>query len=223
MEIVRGVITKWGEDGTVLIRAPLPDIDRAILRQYHYAAVGFDDGRTISPEQRRKCYALLGEISEWSMGSKDELEYIKNHMKLEFITNRLKSIGMKMFSLSDCSVTTAREFINYLIDFIVEFHIPTSRPLVEYAEDIQRYMYACAVHKVCCICGREHADLHHEPPIGMGLDRNKIHHVGRTCCTLCRVHHTERHTIGAEEFMEKYHIEPVVIDKKIAKVNNLKP
>ena len=53
MEIVRGVITKWGEDGTVLIRAPLPDIDRAILRQYHYAAVGFDDGRTISPEQRR--------------------------------------------------------------------------------------------------------------------------------------------------------------------------
>lgn len=219
MEITNGTIIDWQEDGSVLIKAPLPDLDRAILRQYETVAIGFDDGRRISGEQRRKIYAMLSEISEWCTGSREAgaLQTVKEQMKLEFITRRQQALAMKMFSLSDTDVTTAREFISYLIDFMIEWEVPSSRPLIEYCEDIQRFVYACLMKKVCCVCGRPGADLHHVIALGMGRDRKTVNHLGIPCLPLCREHHTESHNIGQQTFMERYHLEPVKIDEQIAK------
>lgn len=55
----------------------------------------------------------------------------------------------------------------------------------------------------------------------MGADRTEINHIGLLCEPLCRVHHTECHTMAQAEFDEKYHIQPVKIDEKIAKLYKL--
>lgn len=224
MEITTGKIIDYLQDGTVLVKVPLPNLDRAILRQYEDVEVGFSDGRHISPDQRKKAFAILGEIAEWSMGYRDSstVETVKEQLKLEFITHRQQALAVKMFSLSDTDCTTAREFINYLIDFCIEWEIPTKEPLMKYCEDIQRFVYQCLLHKKCAVCGRS-AFLHHMDGsrIGMGNNRQKVNHIGRDALPLCAKHHDDIHRQGERDFLTKYHLEPVKIDEKIARIYKL--
>ena len=143
-------------------------------------------------------------------------------MKWEFMLNRMESQERKLFSLSDCDMTTAREFISYLIEFIIKNDIPTNVPLLEQAEDIGRYIYACLVNKKCCVCGK-HADVHHCEgyKIGAGNNRNEVHHLGRKVLPLCREHHQSCHN-DEKYFIEKYHLQPVKLDKALCKKLKLK-
>lgn len=221
-EHIVGRITKWNEDGTVVIAASVPNLNHALDRKYSDVEVIFGDGRRISPEQRRKCYALIGEVAEYVDGvrSAETIEEQKNFFKMEFMLKRMESAERKLFSLSNCDMTTAREFITYLIDFIIANDIPTRVPLLEQAEDIQKYVYACLMNKKCCICGKK-ADLHHVDRVGMGRNRDEINHLGMRCLPLCREHHTRLHEIGDELFVKEYHLEPIRIDKKIARLYRL--
>ena len=71
MEIVSGKIVDVQPD-YILIRAPYTNINRLITRRYDDVQVGLEDGRKITPEQRRKAFALVGEIAAWSGYEKDE-------------------------------------------------------------------------------------------------------------------------------------------------------
>lgn len=217
MEIAPGKIVDV-VDGGLVVFVPYGDMEKIIKRQYNEVQVGLPDGRRISPEQRRKAYALMGEIAEAVGHEKDE---IKDVMKHDFVSNHLQQLEKELFSLSDCDVTTAKEYISYLIDFILRNDIPTHVPLIELADDIDRYVDACLMRKKCCICGQK-ADFHHVDAVGMGNDRNEVQHIGRQCLPLCRAHHVEIHTIGTTEFCNRYHIRPQICDEKIAKVYMLR-
>jgi hypothetical protein len=215
MEIVSGRIAKLEDDGRIVIEAGLPSLDRAILRRYDKVLVGLPDGRYISPDQRKKAHALINEIAEW-IG--DVPEYVKKVMKMEFVVNRLQAMEKQMFSLSDCDCTTAREFISFLIDFMIEHGVPARFPLYEQCEDIRRYVYACLIHKRCAVCGKR-ADVHHlhGSRVGHGgLDWRKKDQTGAVVLPLCREHHTEAHT-GEEDFLARYHLEGVEMTQEIAK------
>ena len=224
-EHVLGRIERIFEDGTMEIIAPIPDMDRALLRKYTECEIVLDDGRRISSRQRAKIYALLGSIDEYVNGIRTEegLEEQKQFLKLDFMLRRMTDAERRMFSLSDCSVTTARAFIDYLVSFIIANDIPTRLRLYEQCEDIQQYVYACLAHKKCAVCGRK-ADLHHAEGsrIGAGFNRNDVHHLGREALPLCREHHTLLHTMPEAEFLAKYHLEPVKIDERICKLYGLK-
>ena len=215
MEIVGGKIVEWEDDGRVVIEAGLPSIDRAVLRRYDHVLVGLPDGRKISPEQRKKAHALIGEIAEWT----GELpESMKRLMKLDFIAERLQTLGNKMFSLRDVDVTTAKEFITFLIDFMLEHGVPSRIPLYEQCEDIGRYVYACAMNKRCAVCGRK-ADIHHlhGSRVGHGgLRWREKDQAGAVIIPLCRVHHTECHT-DEEGFLARYHLQGISMTREIAK------
>lgn len=221
-EHIEGSLIDITEDGIAVINAVIPNLDRALMRKYEKVEIILNDGRKISPEQRRKCYALIGEIAEYIEGIKtaETVEATKEFLKLDFMLKRMESMERKIFSLANCDVTTAREFINYLVDFIIKNDIPTKVSLIDNCEDIQRYIYACLVNKKCCVCGQK-ADIHHLDRIGMGGDRTKINHLGLRALPLCREHHTILHGTSEIDFMKKYHLEPVKIDKKIAKVYHL--
>lgn len=223
-EHAAGEIKDILEDGTAVIHAALPDLDRALLRDYGKVEIILPDGRRISPEQRRKVYALIGEVAEYVDGIRNAgtVESAKRTLKMEFMLSRMEGMERRLFSLSNCDVTTAREFINFLVEFIIENDIPTRIPLIENCEDIERYVYACLMSKKCAVCGR-HADLHHcdGGVIGMGGNREKVNHIGRPALPLCREHHTEIHSIGQEDFLRRYFLEPVRIDERIAKVYRL--
>jgi hypothetical protein len=212
-----GHIVKIDESGAATITAVLPNLYHACDRKYDTVEIILPDGRRISPEQRRKIYALLGEIAEFVDGVRnaETVEDAKNVMKWEFVLKRMESQERKLFSLSDCDMTTAREFITYLIDFIVKNDIPTKVSLLEHCEDIGRYVLACMYSRKCCVCGK-HADIHHIDRVGMGNDRNEIHNVGRRALPLCREHHTLIHN-DERGFLEKYHLEPIILDKALCK------
>lgn len=217
MEILSGKIIDWREDGTILISATIPNLDVALKRQYSDVEIGIDDGRKITPEQRRKTYALINEIAEWQG---EFPETVKQFFKMDFVLNRLKQMERTMFSLSNCSVTTAREFINFLVDFIITHDVPTRIPLIENVEDIGRYVYAVTAAKKCAVCGRP-GELHHVDKIGMGRNRDEVYQIGMNVMCLCREHHTETHTIGEKSFLDKYHLEPVILDDNLAKIYTL--
>ena len=219
-EHVVGFIVDLLKDGTAVIKAKIPNIEQALRRGFLKVEIILWDGRRISPEQRRKCYALLGEIAEYTDGIRtaETVDEQKRLLKMEFMLRRMEATERRMFSLSDCDMSTAREFITYLIDFIIANDIPTRVPLIDNCDDIAAYMYACTMHRKCAVCGKA-ADIHHceGSRIGAGVDRTKVHQLGREVLPLCRVHHTELHAMPEPEFVKKYHLQAVKIDEVLCK------
>lgn len=217
---VIGLIVDLFKDGTAVIKAKIPNIEQALRRGFLKVEIILWDGRRISPEQRRKCYALLGEIAEYTDGIRtaETVDEQKRLLKMEFMLKRMEATERRMFSLADCDMSTAREFITYLIDFIIANDIPTRVPLIDNCDDIAAYMYACAMHRKCAVCGKP-ADIHHceGSRIGAGVDRTKVHQLGREVLPLCRVHHTELHAIPESEFIAKYHLQKVKLDELLCK------
>ena len=219
-----GHIVDISEGGVATIKATLPNLYHAIDRKYNDVEIILPDGRRISPEQRRKCYALIGEIAEYVNGIRnaETIEDTKSMMKWEFILRRMESQERQLFSLSNCDVTTARNFIDYLIGFCVKNDIPMKISPLEYCEDIAKYIIACLHSRKCAVCGKP-ADIHHRDGdrVGIGNNRDEVHHLRRKVLPLCSVHHDEaRH--DEKGFIAKYHLQAIELDKDLCKRLKLK-
>lgn len=212
--IVHGTIVSANASGLTIT---VPYDSRYVTQHWQEVEVHIPDGRKISPEQRRKAYALMGEIASWAGMTPDEVKLTHKH---EFTQRHLEGLHRELFSLADCDMTTAREFISYLIDFVLEFDVPLQVPLVEVCDDVKQAVYACLMRKKCIICGQR-CDLHHVDRVGMGGDRRSMDHLGLRCLPLCREHHKEAHDHGDAALMDKYHLEPVEIDDKIIRLYKL--
>ena len=219
-ETVKGRIVGYDERrGELLIRAPYDDFFTMTKREFKECLVQPIDSRPLSDKQRRACYALLREISDFTgMGADPTKEY----MKLKFMAEELQETGDKIFSLSNAPMSLVCAFQRFLVRFILDWDIPCSFPLLNFVDDVADYVYACIANKKCCVCGGR-ADLHHVDHVGMGRDRDEIIHEGMMALPLCREHHTECHTIGQKTFEGKYHlIHGIEIDKTICRLYRLK-
>ncbi len=178
------------------------------------------DHRGISSEQRRKAWALMTEIADYQGQTKDD---VYREQSTAFTLKHLELLQGQLFHLSSATVSTARAFINLLIEIILEYGIPTKEPLYGLCDDIPRYVYACLMNKKCAVCGRK-ADIHHceGSTVGMGRNRKTMIHVGLELMPLCREHHNECHNIGQKAFNEKYHLEGVNATEEICKKVGLK-
>lgn len=212
MEILDGKVADYS-NGVITAKADFNNTERFCRISPEECLIVLKDSRTITAEQRKKAYALLGEIADY-MGEMPE--YTKRLFKLKFIHDELKGIADDVFSLSNCDVTIAHDFITYLIDFIIAHEIPTKVPLAELCEDVEKFVYSCAMKKICCVCGKK-AELHHYDAIGSRYDRDKPVHEGLRALPLCREHHIRAHEISKETFLEEYHLQPITIDKSICK------
>ena len=201
-----------GENLTII--APFSDGHLLERQGITECEIRLDDGRAISADQRKKIYATLREIAEWSGHLPEE---VKELLKYDYIAQT----GAEWFSLSDCDMTTANLFLTHIIEFCVLWGVPCADSLLDRSPDISRYVYACLIHKKCVLCG-EKAELHHVDSVGSGRNRKEIVHVGMEAMPLCRKHHNEAHQIGKVTFAEKYHIHGVKIDPYLAKVLKLK-
>lgn len=204
-----------GYDGKRLVVVPTDLIDRELTdKEVSVCELRLDDGRSISAEQRKKIFALIREISIWSG---NEPEYIRIYLTWDFCCK----YGCDMFSLADVDMTTARYYINYLIDFCFKWSVPTKDTLLNRTDDIDRYLYACLYHKKCIICNSK-AELHHVDHIGMGFDREQISHLGLRAEAVCRKHHIEAHSRGQQTFDSMYNIYGIKLDKKLCNRYNLR-
>lgn len=182
------------------------------------------DGRELSPDQRRKAWALVGEIAAYSGYAPREKEDVNAIMKSKFLRERadeLTAQAIQKFSLSDVDMETASLYISYLVDFVLENDIPTHQPILDLCEDVKQAVYSALMHKRCIVCGKP-ATLHHVDAVGMGRNRDEICHIGMRALPLCwnedgSGHHQEAHRIGDAAMMDKYHLDPVAIDERIAR------
>ena len=159
----------------------------------------------------------------------DEVGYtlieIKELMKEQFAisTDRLD------FSTAKCDMETANEFISFIIEQALELGInlyilckydKRYKHILEIDNITQRYVIACLRKRVCCVCGRPHneyntVDLEHYDNVNeiggyefdTGLETRFL--------SLCRYHHTEIHNVPKQEFLEKYHLEPVYLNERL--------
>lgn len=195
------------ESGTWLM-IKVPEHLGAVIRdkQICTAEIRLDDGRHISAEQRKKAYATIRDISLYTGYLPEECKEIMKY-------NYMISSGASYFSLSDCSVDTAREFITYLLEFSLRHGIILSEPGVMRADDISRYLYACIKYKKCAVCGRE-GEVHHVDAIGMGRDRKTVDDTGCRKICLCRNHHIIAHAKGMRAFEAMYHVYGLRLDEQ---------
>ena len=170
------------------------------------AEMRFDDGRTISIEQRKMAYATIRDISEHTGYTPEEQ---KQWCKVLYI---LKT-GGEYISLSDCSMDEAREFINVILEFAIENGVQLSEEAVNRTSDIGKYLYFCIKHKKCAVCGLN-GEIHHEDAIGMGNDRKTIDDSNHKKICLCRKHHTIAHQMGVEIFQKAYKVYGIVVKEK---------
>lgn len=192
------------KDGTDLVISisgmKLGDILRR--KKIQNAEIRFDDGRHISAEQRKKAYATIRDIADWT-------GYLPEEMKELLKYEHMIRTGDQKFSLSNCSMDTAREFINTILEFALENGIPLSDNAINRTDDIGRYLYYCLIHKKCAICGKD-GEIHHEDAIGMGNDRRKVDDSNYKKICLCRMHHTIAHQMGVIRFREAYKVYGIV-------------
>lgn len=175
-------------------------------KQIRDVELRLDDGRTITNAQRKKAYATIRDISDYTGYLPEQM---KELMKYEYIIRT----GNDYFSLGTCTVDTAREFISMLLEFCLEQGIPLSDLAINRADDIGRYLYYCIKNRVCAICGRK-GEIHHVDKIGMGNDRRSIDDSDCRKICLCRTHHTEDHTIGEKVFQEKYKVYGIIVKEQ---------
>lgn len=193
------------KDGTDLV-VSVPDLKLGYMfqrKKIRNAEIRFDDGRHISAEQRKKAYATIRDISDWT-------GYLPEEMKEILKYQHMMRTGDAYFSLSNCSMDTAREFINTILEFALENGIPLSDNAIERTDDIGRYLYYCLLHKKCAICGKD-GEIHHEDAIGMGNDRTKVDDSSYKKICLCREHHTLAHSLGVIRFREMYKVYGIVV------------
>jgi hypothetical protein len=182
--------------------------------------VFWSDNRCISAEQRRKAWALMTEIAAYQGQDKED---VYREQSAAFSIKNFESLQGHLFHLSTATVSEARDFINLLIEIIIEYGIPTKEPLYGLCDDLERYTYACLMNKKCAVCGRK-ADIHHceGSAVGMGRNRKQIIHVGLTLLPLCREHHNQIHASGETAFLEKYHVVGIPATEEICKKVGLK-
>ena len=199
--------------------AGITDKDREWLRARSSPVVlcEFADRYKVSRLQQKKAHAILNSICVWS--GYTPLETEKTMTKQMFLDSQVPTIASD-FSLADCSMEIARLYITWLIDFCLIQDIPCGEPMWKLAEDIPKYVYMATVHKRCAVCGQK-AELHHVDAVGAGRNRKEICHIGMRVLPLCREHHTAIHKIGKTDFLNRYILEPVKVDERIAEIYKL--
>ena len=186
-------------------------IDERFVASVMYGEIRVDDGRRISSEQRKKIYALCRDISDYTGHDVEDLK--ENILKVGFMIKEDRDY----FSLSDVDMTTARYFIEYILEFCFEWDVPLSDKTVVLAKEVNNYLYLCLKYRRCAVCGR-YADIHHhEGLIGAGRNRAKHNHEESKFIALCRTHHTECHTLGHKTFENKYKLAAIKLNAQAIK------
>lgn len=199
---------KEADEGTYLvIHIPGEYIKTKVMKYSKDAEIRLNDNRTITPEQRKKIYATIKDIS---LCTGDEPEYLKEFLKFDYCGES----GEEYFSLSNCSIDTAKNFITHIIDFVLRENIPLTDLAVNRTEDIDRYLYSCIKYRRCAITGRPGADIHHceGSRVGMGRNRKKVSHRGLDLIALSREWHNKVHQEGEEEIFKLYKVYGITLD-----------
>ena len=205
------------EDGSYNVVVPdvqLNEMDQLMIENGYPLDVELNiiDGRKITIKQRKKIFALLNDIYAYTGQPIESLREM-----FQFYLETIK--GYEPISLSDCSVTVARELIEVIIMWVFQHDIPLNYKTSDLMKEDKAFLYMTVLKRKCAICGK-HAELAHRYAVGRGRNRNKMDHYGNQVLGLCSSHHREQHQIGIDSFNKKYHLENSWVDVN-TKINKM--
>ena len=183
---------------------------KALIKKFMSGVMKLDDGVTISAKQRKLVYALFKDISLYTGYEVDEL---KELLKIEFMVDRDRDY----FSLSNVDMKIAREFIEYILEFMFLWDVPINPKVVILAREVNNFLYLCLKYRKCAVCGCKADIHHHENLVGMGMDRAKHNHEDSRYIALCRIHHNECHNLGHKTFENKYKLTAIKLNERAIK------
>ena len=173
----------------------------------------FVDPDKISSKQRKLIFALLRDIEEHTG---DPVEYRRHFLTLEFMAYK----DIDNFSLSNCTMEQAKEFIELILAFVFRNDIPIKFETSDLMKDDKAFLYYATIHRLCVICGKPNAQLAHHYHIGRGMNRNTMDHYDYEVLSLCPAHHQTQHSIGIRTFDRKYKLEKswLKVDERLNKM-----
>lgn len=203
------------EGNTVTLRLydeiDVQEAHRKSIGGRHYTYLDFLEKDKITDLQRKHYFALVGDFTEHTGTPENSADsYLRYQFMQEHGLDEFPSLARNQMKKS-----TATELITYVIEFMIQNEIPFRKQQFYLTADVSKMLYAMTMKRLCIICGKPHADLHHATKlVGMGQDRNKYNHLKSTFMTLCRSHHNEIHNLGLTEFMDRYHAKPIKLKKE---------
>ncbi|MCO4095737.1 hypothetical protein KFV08_07885 [Macrococcoides canis] len=177
-------------------QAALELLDNGMMLDAHFEVV---DRTRVSDQQRKKIFALLNDIYDYTGQPQEDLrQTFQSYLQ---IMNNYNDI-----SLSDCTRKIASELIELILAWIFSNNIPLSIKTSDLMKEDNNFLYQATINRKCVICGKPDADLAHRYAVGAGRDRRDVNHYGNEVLALCRTHHTEQHKLGIKTFNDKYHL-----------------
>mgnify|MGYP004715275337 FL=1 len=215
-----------------LITLQLSTDDIHTLEKYHASgqqqvvSLIASDENGVSAQQRKFAFALLHDIWWSQVGGYwiETPETVKQHFYAMYEYYNSLDFGEFSLSAAKGTETDTNQFINMLLDYAAIHDISLSvKPLNELEpQEIARWEYRCLMEKMCVVCGKKPSDLHHLDTVGSGVNRQHTNHLGHRAVQLCREHHNLAHSLGIETFMQRFKINGIKIDEKIALAHGLK-
>ncbi len=207
------IIGRDGNELTVKVFDDLTDedINRYRLGDRLFAKLELFDPESITADQRKHIYALLGDLEVYTGYPKDWWErYLKeNFMHYDFMT------GLPSFATNQMSKARASKFIEFVIIFCIQNEVPFRKNQFYLTQESSNVLFYLTMSRLCVVCGRPHADIHHATNlVGMGNVRRAHNHWDSTFLSLCREHHNEVHSLGLEEFNKKHLVKPVKLNQR---------
>lgn len=176
----------------------------------------------ISYEQTKLIYALLGDLRNYTGHTTEELK------------EETKDLFCKKYSYKNLSLSNSKEnsmtmkqgieYVEFLFDYALEkfnFFLSVKQKDGKYISykdiipDINKFIIACIRSRRCCVCGKEHADLHHYDRVSSIGGYEHCDGLKTRFQSLCREHHNEIDIIGQEEFDKKYILNGVWLNEKL--------
>lgn len=187
------------------------DKNRYEINDRLFATLELYDPESITVEQRRHIYALIGDMEAYTGYPEEAWE---RFMKRGFMHyDNMKELPS--IAVNQMSKARASKFIEFIIVFCIKKQIPFRKDQFYLPRESSNYLFWATNMGNCVICGSEKSDLHHATDlVGMGNDRTKKKHWDSTFISLCREHHNEAHNLGLTLFMEKWIVKPIKLNER---------
>ena len=187
------------------------EVERYKIGDKLFAVVELFDPDSITNEQRRHIYALLGDFSDYTGYT---LESVESLFKVKFMHFEMMD-ELPSFGTNRMTKTMAGKFIEYLIIWYIQNGIPFRKDQIYLPRESSNYIYWATITRHCVICGKPQSDIHHATNlVGRGRNRKTHDHWNSTFLALCREHHNTVHAMGLTEFMKKYVVKPIKLNRK---------
>lgn len=162
------------------------------------------DNEPLSAKQNALSHVLIRDIANWYV---DEPKHVESMLKYEYEYEEDDA-----FSHAAASKNEGTVWINKLIQFVIREGVELNERYAYLLQHDSFFYYSCKYRK-CCVCGKQHAQIHHVSAVG-NRPRNQVDHREFPFASLCWKHHNIAHDLGQIEFIKKFRVIPVYLDKE---------